>query len=128
MPTHRAGRLGLAHRRQGSQRRCRCEGQVRWLRFISCPPQITGPSSRSATRRKKAEGPAKPTIIIHRIENFLREVKEADKRTLRTLGKAQNVDKAIEIMEEEGSLIRTVEGNRHVFTLPPADILQDGQV
>ena len=54
-------------------------------------------------------------------------MKEADKRTLRTLGKAQNVDKAIEIMEEEGSLIRTVEGNRHVFTLSPGTSYKMGK-
>jgi RecA-family ATPase len=76
---------------------------------------------------QKQEAPAKPTIIMHRIENFLRELKEADKRTLRTLGKAQNVDKAIEIMEEEGTLIRTLEGNRHVFTLSPATSYKMGK-
>ena len=91
-----------------------------------------GPDNRTVVtfrrpQKKEAEAPAKPTIVMRRLENFLREQKEADKRTLRTLGKAQNVDKAIEIMEQEGTLIRTVEGNRHVFRLPPATSYKMGK-
>jgi hypothetical protein len=61
---------------------------------------------------------ARPIRTIFRIRKYLEEHGQADKRTLRTLGKSETIDSTVDFMIAEGSLILTVEGRKHVYTLP----------
>ena len=60
----------------------------------------------------------RPIRTICRIRQYLEKHEQADKRTLRTLGNAKTIDRTVDFMIAEGSLILTVEGRRHVYTLP----------
>ncbi len=60
----------------------------------------------------------RPIRTMSRIRKYLEVHEQADKRTLRTLGKAETIDRTVELMVEEGGLIRTIDGRRHLFSLP----------
>jgi hypothetical protein len=62
-------------------------------------------------------GPFRPTAIMQKILTYLREHNEATARDLRTLGKSQAVDLACQLLQEEGSILLTRNGKRHLFTL-----------
>lgn len=69
-------------------------------------------------RRPEGKGSSsRPTAVINKILNHLRASGEASKRDLRTFGKSQCVDHAIEILITEGSIMRTIAGRKHVFSL-----------
>ena len=62
-------------------------------------------------------GPFRPTAIMKKIVTYLQEHNEATARDLRTLGKSQAVDLACQLLQEEGTIVLTKNGKRHVFTL-----------
>ena len=61
-------------------------------------------------------GSFRPTAIIKKIMAHLRDKGEASKTELRDLGKSQAVDLAIQILQEEGALMLTKIGKKHVYT------------
>jgi hypothetical protein len=52
-----------------------------------------------------------------KIMELLDECKQATKADLRKLGKSQAVDRAIELLEQEGRILRSKEGKKHVFNV-----------
>ena len=65
------------------------------------------------------EGAFRPTAIMRKIVTYLQERNEATARDLRTLGKSQAVDLACQLLQEEGDIVLTKNGRKHVFTLRP---------
>ena len=63
------------------------------------------------------EGSFRPTVIMKKIVSYLREHNEATARDLRTLGKSQAVDLACQLLQEDGDIVLTKNGRKHVFTL-----------
>ena len=61
-------------------------------------------------------GTFRPTVIIKKIMALLRDRGEASARDLRKLGKSQAVDLAIQILQEEGAIMLTKIGKKHVYT------------
>jgi RecA-family ATPase len=59
----------------------------------------------------------KPLRTMAKIMELMEECKQATKADLRKLGKSQMVDRAIELLEQEGSIIRSKEGKKHVFNI-----------
>lgn len=77
--------------------------------------------NRTAVSFKKPEEEStvvRPIRTIFRIRQYLEKHEQADKRTLRTLGSAKTIDRTVDFMIAEGSLLLTVEGRKHVYTLP----------
>lgn len=60
----------------------------------------------------------RPIRTICRIRQYLEKHEQADKRTLRTLGNAKTIDRTVDFMIAEGSLILTLDGRKHIYTLP----------
>ena len=52
-----------------------------------------------------------------KIMELMDECKQATKADLRKLGKSQTVDSAIELLEQEGRILRSKEGKKHVFNV-----------
>lgn len=65
------------------------------------------------------EGAFRPTAIMKKIVTYLQERNEATARDLRTLGKSQAVDLACQLLQEEGDIVLTKNGRKHVYTLRP---------
>jgi len=63
-------------------------------------------------------GSFRPTAIMEKIVKHLQNYTEATKRDLRELGKAEYVDKAIEIMLDEEKIILRKQGAKFQFSLP----------
>jgi hypothetical protein len=59
----------------------------------------------------------KPLRTMAKIMELLDECKQATKADLRKLGKSQAVDRAIELLEQEGRILRSKEGKKHVFNV-----------
>lgn len=59
----------------------------------------------------------KPLRTMAKIMEWMDEWKQATKADLRKLGKSQAVDRAIELLEQEGRILRSKDGKRHVFNL-----------
>ena len=71
-------------------------------------------------RQAEQQGPWKPTVLMEKIVEHLRVHPRAKKRELRPLGRAPYVDKAIEILLEEGVITFKTEGQSHVYSLAAA--------
>jgi hypothetical protein len=65
------------------------------------------------------DGAFRPTAIMKKIVTYLQGHNEATARDLRTLGKSQAVDLACQLLQEEGDIVLTKNGRKHVFTLRP---------
>lgn len=59
----------------------------------------------------------KPHKTMAKIMELMEECKQATKADLRKLGKSQTVDSAIKLLEDEGKIMRSKDGRRHVFTI-----------
>lgn len=59
----------------------------------------------------------KPLKTMAKIMELMDECKQATKADLRKLGKSQMVDRAIELLEQEGRILRSKEGKKHVFNI-----------
>ena len=59
----------------------------------------------------------KPLGVMKKIVTLVQECGQVTKADLRKLGKSQTVDRAIELLELEGQLLRSMDGKKHVFTL-----------
>lgn len=59
----------------------------------------------------------KPLRTMAKIMELMEECKQATKADLRKLGKSQMVDRAIELLEQEGRILRSKEGKKHVFNI-----------
>ena len=59
----------------------------------------------------------KPLRTMAKIMELLDECQQATKADLRKLGKSQMVDSAIELLEQEGRILRSKEGKKHLFNI-----------
>jgi len=66
---------------------------------------------------EKPEGPFRPTAIMDKITARLEVIGEASKRELRTLGKSQWVDTALEILLEDGVVKMKEVSGKHLYSL-----------
>ena len=66
---------------------------------------------------KKLDGPFRPTAIMEKIVRHLETNGEVNKRGLRTCGKAEWVDVAIETLIEEGKISLRKDGGSHLYSL-----------
>jgi len=62
----------------------------------------------------------KPLRTMAKIMELMDECKQATKADLRKLGKSQTVDSAIELLEQEGRILRSKDGKKHVFNVRAA--------
>jgi AAA domain len=63
----------------------------------------------------------RPTCLMSKVLEQLKTYGSATKRELRDLGGHTGVDKAIQLLMKEGSIIREVSGHKHVFRLAAAE-------
>jgi hypothetical protein len=67
--------------------------------------------------KEKQGGVFRPTAIMEKILEYLKEHGEANKRALRGLGKSQYADDAIELLLKDEKILFREEGKSHVYTL-----------
>jgi hypothetical protein len=61
----------------------------------------------------------RPTVLMSKIIEHLRSFKEATKTELRDLGNHGGVDKALQLLLKEKTVVMEVKGNKHIFSLAP---------
>jgi hypothetical protein len=78
---------------------------------------VEGEAKTALEWREASKDGKRPTIIIGSITEHLKQVGTANKTALRSLGNSDTVDRAIEIMQAEGSLIMEPKGSSHIYWL-----------